>query len=200
LHAARSTYAHLARFVADSQPPNSAREIIAHHNYGRATAQARASTGEDDYYPLLNMLDGAFLLEARGAEGPFAAIAKSITAQCAAARRNADRRMRDEPDFFHAVVEAGTALTSALYATLKKPVKDARGIDDAAAQREIVAHYSVQIRRFGTAREWDSVVSHVESLLEMLPERQPANSRVDVKAARAGLAVLLKQLRAAQSS
>lgn len=161
--------------------------------YRRANDLARTTGGEDDYYPMLNWLDGVFLLEARGCDCGFAGVSRELEDHLARARRNAERRMRDEPDFFHAAAQAQCALTAALYATTKDG-EAAGSIVSEQVQADILRGYGAQIERFGTAREWDSVVSHIKSLLVLIPRSQPDRSRADVARVRSGLEALLQKL------
>lgn len=162
--------------------------------YGEATDHARATAGEDDYYPLLNRLDGLFVLAARGVTKGFREESARLGERLEAARRNAERRWREERKSWHATVRGNAALTAALYATVTPAARDQGGLDDPKVVDGILRAYEDEFTRMGTEREWDSVISHVAWLLAMLPDRSPSGTPVKVASVRAGLERLLARL------
>ncbi len=162
--------------------------------YRRAAEHARRQTGEWDYYPLFNALDGALLLAARGNAGAFDALVPDARPARAAggkaARRaatglpiaqlrdllaagaaNGQRRHADDRDFFHALAPVEAKRIEILLAAL------ANDKTHRAASAEffdaVVADYKDALRRNGTAREHDSVLDQPRFLLDLLPAQAP---------------------------
>lgn len=135
--------------------------------YWRAAEHARAATGEWDYYPLLNALEGAVLSAARGERGGFDARAGQVAGLLRAGAENAQRRYRDERLFFHALAELDVARIDALWACYD-------GRDQACLTRPEVRarlrdRYCDLLRRMGCAGDHDSVINQLSFLADMLP-------------------------------
>jgi hypothetical protein len=125
------------------------------------------NTGEWDYYPLLNALDGTFLAAARGDRSAFDTRMAQFPNLLQAARDNARRRFADDRSFFHALADVEADRIDALWATL-----DGRShvvITRPEILEALTGRYCNVLRRLGTAREHDSATNQLRFLIDMLP-------------------------------
>lgn len=123
--------------------------------------------GDRDYYPSLNVLDGAVLLAARGDNSAFAELAPEQAAWIADAKHNGRRRYALERDFFHAYAEVEAARVDALWAMLDGRTE--AGLDNPDQRKRLVASHSDVLRRMGNPRVHDSALTQLRWLIALLP-------------------------------
>lgn len=125
------------------------------------------STGEWDYYPLLNALDGAFLAAARGDRSAFDARQTQFPDLLQAARDNARRRFADDRSFFHALADVEADRIDALWATFDG--RSHAAITRPEIVQALIGRYCDVLKRLGSAREHDSASNQLRFLIDMLP-------------------------------
>ena len=131
------------------------------------------NTGEWDYYPLFNALDGGFLVAARGERAEFDAHAGELADLLQEGSANAQRRFTESRGFFHAVAEVEARRIDALWACYDG--RTGEKIIDSNVLDDLIAGYRGLLQRLGSIREQDSVTSQVQFLIAMLPSDDKAN-------------------------
>jgi hypothetical protein len=137
--------------------------------YWQAAELSFRKNGEWDYAPLLNALDGAFLLAARGDRSEFERRRAELPALLDQARANADRRLALDRRFFHALAGIQCDLVAALWASLDDPAVAPVPSDTAKRIKDLLA-------RLGSPREQDSVIRQLRFLADLLPAKHSAKS------------------------
>lgn len=135
--------------------------------YWQAAELSHERDGEWDYYPLLNALDGAFLVAARGKPKELVSRKDQLANLLQAATANARRRFGDDRDFFHAVAEIDAARVDALWACFDG--RSSAAITNKDVRQQLIAGYRELFRRMGSAREQDSATKQLRFLIDMLP-------------------------------
>jgi len=135
--------------------------------YRKASDLSLNSSGERDYYPTLNALDGALLLAALGNRKPLDELAPQRAAWLAESASNGRRRYSEARDFFHALAELEAARVDALWASLDGQENEA--LSQPEVRAALVARYRDLFARLGNARVHDSATYQLQWLLDMLP-------------------------------
>lgn len=133
--------------------------------YRKASDLSLQTTGERDYNPTLNALDGALLLAALGNRKPLEELASQRADWLAEAARNGNRRFAGERDFFHALAEPEAARVDALWTMLE----GGETLDQAKVRDALVAHYRDLFTRLGNNRAHDSSTRQLQWLIDLLP-------------------------------
>ena len=141
--------------------------------YWKAADYAFGRTGEQDYYPLFNALDGEFLLAARGERGGFDAHASELGDLLRAGVTNAQRRFALKREFFHALAQVDAQRIDALWACYDG--RKERCINDAPVLDRLISDYRGVLRRLGSIREQNSTTGQFQFLIDMLPSKAPAS-------------------------
>jgi hypothetical protein len=136
--------------------------------YWDAAEQARQRSGEWDYYPLFNALDGEVLTAAWGEHQQIAEHAARLSELLQAGRANARRRFAETRDFFNAIAEVEAQRIDAIWACYDG--RDNAGITNASVAEELAASYRGVMRRIGSAREHDSATNQFDFMIQMLPD------------------------------
>ncbi|PWB47082.1 MAG: hypothetical protein C3F18_12250 [Nitrosomonadales bacterium] len=141
--------------------------------YWRAAEHAHQCSGEWDYYPLFNALDGNFLNAARGERAGFDGRAGQLSSLLQAGAENGRRRFVENRDFFHALAGVEAERIDALWACYD-------GRSNACITRSdelngLIARYCDVLKRLGSAREQDSVTNQLKFLIDMLPSGDKPN-------------------------
>lgn len=157
--------------------------------YREASDHSLEFGGERDYYPTLNVLDGALVLAARGKRKALDDLAGQRADWLAEAGRNADRRYLDERKFFPAFAKVEAARVDALWACLDGPEEKALTRPEVRAR--LAADHRNLFARLGDAREHDSALKQLRWLIGMLPSGE------DGRAPRDALRQLLEAITAA---
>lgn len=137
--------------------------------YWQAAELSHQRTGNWDYYPLLNALDGAFLAAAWGEPGPLAEHIGQLPDLLAAAAANGRSRYADNRDFFHALAEIETERVDALWACHDQ-ARAKESIIDQEVLRKLTGRYRDLLHRLGSSREQDSTTFQLRFLKNLLPE------------------------------
>jgi tetratricopeptide (TPR) repeat protein len=140
--------------------------------YWKAAEHAREHSGEWDYYPLFNALDGQVLVAARGERGEFDKHAGQLAALLQGGVQNARRRFADNREFFHAFAEVEGQRIDALWACYDGRT-DACITDDKVLD-DLSVSYRNLLKRLGSAREQDSAINQLKFLIDMLPSDDEA--------------------------
>ena len=135
--------------------------------YWRAAEHGHQRSGEWDYYPLFNALDGDMLLAAAGDRSIFDAHAEKLPALLQGGIENGRRRYGAERHFFHALAEVEAGRIDALWACYDGRTNDS--LTNAGVQAGLAARYCDILKRLGTSRERDSVANQLQFLMAMLP-------------------------------
>jgi lysozyme family protein len=138
--------------------------------YMEAWQESVRRTGEPDYYPLHNALDGAWLLKAWGENQPFDDLRPRLPEFLAAANRNAERRQAENPRACHALAETQGALIAALWAAQAAGSKDA--ITVPAVRDRVAGRFLDVVGNQGFEREKDLVIEQLVALRNLLPDGQ----------------------------
>ncbi|MDP2961117.1 MAG: CHAT domain-containing protein [Sulfurimicrobium sp.] len=141
--------------------------------YWRAAEHAHQRTGEWDYYPLFNALDGDFLIAARGERAEFDARTGQLPSLLQAGAANGRRRFAENRDFFHALAEVEVARIDALWACYDG--RSSACITHPDVLNGLTARYCDVLKRLGSAREQDSVTNQLTFLIDMLPSGDKPN-------------------------
>ena len=131
----------------------------AEHGHGR--------TGDWDYYPLFNALDGDILVAARGDGKLDQGRRQQLPALLQAGIANARRRYGESRVFFHALAEIDARRLDALWACLDG--RPGGALTNPEVVDALASAYLELCRRLGTVREQDSAANHLQFLLAMLP-------------------------------
>lgn len=141
--------------------------------YWRAAEHAHQRSGEWDYYPLFNALDGDFLIAARGEHVKFNERATQLSGLLQAGAENARRRFAESRDFFHALAEVEADRIDALWACY-----DGRAnacITQPDVLDRLIVRYCDVLKRLGSAREQDSATNQLKFLIDMLTAGDKSN-------------------------
>ena len=136
--------------------------------YWDAAELARERTGEGDYYPLFNALDGAVLAAAWGDRQRFDELAARLSELLQAGRANAQRRFAETRDFFNAIAEVEAQRIDAIWACYDG--RDHAGITSNGGAEALADSYCGVMRRIGSAREHDSATNQFDFMIQMLPD------------------------------
>ncbi len=142
--------------------------------YWQAAEHARERTGEWDYYPLFNALDGEVLMVARGERAAFDEHASQLPSLLQAGVQNARRRYAENRSFFHALAEVEAQRIDALWACYDG--RDEAGITNPKVLDALIVGYCDLLTRLGSARERDSATNQAKFLIVMLPSDEKASS------------------------
>lgn len=145
--------------------------------YWESAKFAHGRTGEWDYYPLFNALDGEFLIAARGERAEFDTRAGELPSLLQAGTANAQRRFADSRDFFHALAEVDARRIDALWACYDGRARE--GIIHTSVLADLIAHYRGLLKRLGSVREQDSATYQLHFLIDMLPSDDKSNKVKD---------------------
>ncbi|MDD5297350.1 MAG: CHAT domain-containing protein [Rhodocyclaceae bacterium] len=140
--------------------------------YWQAAELSFQRNGEWDYYPLLNALEGMFLLAARGDRSAFGQRQARLPALLDQARVNADRRFEVDRSFFHALAPVECELVAVLWAGLDAGVPPPAH-DMAVRVKEVIA-------RLGSPREQNSVTGQLQFLADLLPAGSQARCTLEI--------------------
>jgi hypothetical protein len=145
--------------------------------YWRAAEHAQQRSGEWDYYPLFNALEGEFLIAARGERAGFDTRAAQLSSLLQAGAENGRRRFAENRDFFHALAEVEAERIDALWACY-----DGRAnacITSPDVLNGLIARYRDVLKRLGSAREQDSAANQLKFMIDMLPSGDKPNKVKD---------------------
>ncbi|PPK73906.1 lecithin:cholesterol acyltransferase [Methylobacter tundripaludum] len=142
--------------------------------YWQAAEHTYQLSGEWDYYPLLNALDGAFLSAARDERSEFDARAGQLSSLLQAGTENARRRFAETRDFFHALAEVEADRIDVLWACYDG--RDELSITNPDVQNRLIARYCDVLNRMGSVREQDSATNQLKFLIDMLPSDNTPNN------------------------
>jgi hypothetical protein len=134
--------------------------LAAEHSYKRS--------GSWDYYPLLNALDAAFVLAARGKRTRFDELAPQLPNLLKAAAENGNRRFAENREFFHALAEVEAERVDALWACLDG--REHLALTATEVRTRLIGLYRSLLNRLGSAREQDSATNQLRFLIALLPE------------------------------
>ena len=138
------------------------------NGYWRAAELSYQRTGNWDYYPLLNSLDGAFLSAACGERGPFDARQEQLPELLTAAAENGRRRFREDRQFFHALAEIEAERIRALWGCYQQK-NGGICLTDPTIRESIAERYRDLLKRLGSLREQDSATNQMHFLVALLP-------------------------------
>jgi hypothetical protein len=141
--------------------------------YWQSAKYAQSRSGEWDYYPLFNALDGEFLVAARGEREDFDARAAELPGLLQAGIANAQRRFADSRDFFHAIAGVEGQRINAVWACLDGRADDS--LTDKGVSGELIIRYRGVLQRLGSVREQDSATNQLRFLIDMLPSDDRSN-------------------------
>lgn len=145
--------------------------------YWRAAEHAQQRSGEWDYYPLFNALEGEFLIAARGERAGFDTRAAQLSSLLQAGAENGRRRFAENRDFFHALAEVEAARIDALWACLDG--RSSACITNPDVLNGLIARYRDVLKRLGSAREQDSAANQLNFMIDMLPSGDKPNKVKD---------------------
>jgi hypothetical protein len=140
--------------------------------YWQAAGHVHRLTGEWNYYPLFNALEGAWLAAARGDRGALDKRAGELPELLRAGQENGHRRYAEEPEFFHAGAEVDAARIDAIWAFYDSRAEAA--IDRPEVLRTLTENYCDLLGRLGTANDQDSTLNQLQFLIDMLPSQGKA--------------------------
>lgn len=122
--------------------------------------------GERDYYPLLNAMDGIFLLKTWDENALWDEHKDQRDALLEEAKRNGNRRYEDEHTFFHAMAVVDAARVDALWACFDG--RDGEAIMQESVQDALAASYSEVLTRLGNKREKNSTINQIQALVDLM--------------------------------
>ncbi len=134
--------------------------------YRAAATLGHRRDGLWDYYPLLNALDAAFLLAARGSKTDITYV--QVQALAAAATESAGRCFVADRVFFHAVAAIDADRIIAQWAALTRD-QQAAAITGKRVQDDLIARYRELLGRMGSQRERNSTIRRLDDLVALLP-------------------------------
>lgn len=123
--------------------------------------------GDRDYYPSLNVMDGAVVLAARGDKTAFSKLTPMQALWLLDVQRNSRRRFAEERDFFHAYAEVDAARVGATWAMLNG--RKAKELDEEDALKSLVRDHVSLFKRMGNPRTHDSALNQLRWLIALLP-------------------------------
>ncbi len=143
--------------------------------YWQAAELSRQRTGNWDYSPLLNALDGAFLSGAWGDLEAIKAHAAQLPELLQAAIDNGRRRFADNREFFHALAEVEAERIDALWACYDEKRTPQACLTHIDVLNRLIARYRDLLKRLGSAREQDSATNQLRFLIALLPVNELGN-------------------------
>lgn len=135
--------------------------------YWQAAEHARQRQGEWDYYPLFNALDSSALLVAAGDRELLKQHAEQLPGLLQLGLGNARRRYSDSRDFFHALADIEAQRIDALWACYDG--RSDAALTASAVSASLNSRYREILLRLGSSREQDSLLNHLQFLMDMLP-------------------------------
>jgi hypothetical protein len=133
--------------------------------YFEATKLSLARTGERDYYPLLNALEGACLLATWENRTPLDEWAGQRQALLAEAISNGKRRFALERGYFHAMAEAEADRVAAIWAWLDG--RKVEAITSPTVQATLAAKCREVQGRLGSGHDRDSTTNQLTALIDL---------------------------------
>ncbi|MGH8728909.1 MAG: CHAT domain-containing protein [Burkholderiales bacterium] len=151
-----SAYKRQAQFAVRSAAKDTVRDeaLRAMEKYYKEAHEKILANGELSPYPLLNWWSAKILLEWQSQ--PSRASLAELDKWCARAVAESAEKEKNDPDFWTGIVAPNCEIVRALgNKNLEKK------------KHEIVAHYQRAIRRGASQREVDSVVEHLDFIIEL---------------------------------
>jgi tetratricopeptide (TPR) repeat protein len=142
--------------------------------YGAASELSLAQGGDRDYYPTLNVLDGAMVLAGHGDPTVFNSLDGYLADWLADCHRNAERRLAVERNFFHAYAAVDAARIELMWPLLR-PHAEPLPADSPQLLKLYEQHQAV-FRLLGGANEQNSVTKQLNWLAERMPAGSPVHA------------------------
>lgn len=164
-----SGWKHLSQTFGEKDKINQALQDMLRDYQKAVECSEHHQASVDYYYPLLNQLDAALLLHARG-HTMAAALAQTFAERVQAAKDNAEQRNAQAPSFFHQVACIDAERTLALWQTLTQAGEDPSTMQTASFDGDdLLRRYQALFKRLGSSQEHDSVGTHIGWLAALWP-------------------------------
>jgi pimeloyl-ACP methyl ester carboxylesterase len=134
--------------------------------YTEAVKLSLHRDGERDYYPLLNAMDGIFLLATWGKNTLMNEQKKYRAILLEEAIRNGQHRFESERTYFHALSKVDAARVNALWACFDG--RDGESITQQIVLNALAVSYRDVHTRLGNPREKNSALNQIDVLVELM--------------------------------